>query len=974
MHVGQRAVVGGMAAVAVVASIAWLILRPSVDARLLQARRALAARNFAQAESLALSVARRSGSDPRAWMVAGQAAAAAGNWAASLQHYEQVIAGSSSERSTAAYGRGEACVQLTQYARAEREFLQSLDFDPQHDLSRRRLADLLLFTGRRHRARVLLEQLIPSPHGTWDDLFHLADVDHLVSRSAKVFAGAHEPTADPVFVSGAAFQALQDGRPAESLPLFERALQSRPDDVDALAGYGEAVWQVSPEQIPDWRKRLTPQSLKDAGVLAVLAEVAERNGRQEVACRLLARVVLQRPTSRIAWYRWGTALGRVGRSADSIQALQRAKELQQLGTWMDDLFGRRQQPSLLRRVAERLAKLDRAIEAQAWCRHALNVLPQELWAKQLMARLDANPHELTDKDTEQELQQVLKEFSPQLSDHDLESLWKPVELAGQPMPTTAETARIRFVDAAPKTGLDFTFHSARDPATPGSRIIETTGGGVGVLDYDLDGWPDLYFSQGSRMFPFPTKNPDHDRLFRNQLGLAWRDVSVAAHLEDDHFGQGVAVGDFDNDGFPDLYVANYGVNCLYHNLGDGTFADVTPQSMRQQPVWTSSCVIADLNRDGQPDLFDVTYCRGREVETRMCDKQGVPRSCSPRVFGAEADRVWINAGDGAWELTPDEVLNQPTGLGLGLVVFRPDAESPLSVFVANDEESNSWFINSSIKPGSKPAWEDRALGSGLAVDGDGQAQACMGIACDDANGDGWPDLFVTNFYHESNTLYLSQSSSLFEDRTRAAGLRAPSWEMLGFGTQFLDADLDGWPDLLVANGHIDDLTAAGEPFAMRPQCFWNRGTAFQELTAALAGECFDKPALGRGMARLDWNRDGREDAVIVNQDSPASLLTNDSKSSGHSLVLRLRGRSGARDAIGTIVRVHIGARVLTRQLTAGDGYQASNERQLVIGLGQADTADRLEIFWPDGPRQEVQDLTAGHQYLVIESQRPWRLR
>jgi len=238
----------------------------------------------------------------------------------------------------------------------------------------------------------------------------------------------------------------------------------------------------------------------------------------------------------------------------------------------------------------------------------------------------------------------------------------------------------------------------------------------------------------------------------------------------------------------------------------------------------------------------------------------------------------------------------------------------------------------------------------------------MGIACDDMDGNGAIDLFVTNFYQESNTLYAAVGSGFFEDRTRVAGLRDPSWNQLGFGTQFIDVDLDSSPDVIVANGHIDDLSMIGQPFEMPVQFFRNSSGQFSEVQ----NQIHLPPALGRAMARLDWNRDGREDVVIVNQESSARLLTNATESSGRSLSLQFRATSSARDAIGTIVKVQIGERTLTHQLTAGDGYMASNERQLVIGLGETDSIRSLEVFWPGGVQHQFTDLKVARAYLIVE--------
>lgn len=966
----RRWIVGSIGALAVTAVVVviYFVTQPTDVAKLRRARRFLAARDYSQAEALALDVAKGPGADPQAWMIAGQAAAGAGRWSESLQHYAEVNAGTVEQRASAAYGRGEACVQLARYSRAEQEFQAALQNDPKLDLARRRLADLLVFTGRKYRAAPLMEQLISTDVGTLEDLFHLGDLDHLVSRPASVFAAVSESDADPVLVMGAAFQALVDGRPEEARKLFERTLTALPNDVDALAGLGAALNSVAPDQLPAWRARLSKEAREDPGILVVLGHSAEHEQRPEVACRWYALVVTKRPTSRIAWHRLGISLSRLGRSTDAQMALERGQRLHQLGIWLNDLFGHRQELGLVRTVADEMVKLGRHAEATGWARHALTILPNQDWARQILIRVSPTAPSAGDVIAEELLSRLLRELPADTV--------AGVDHAKDPRPETAESSdgvsrRIRFRDVADSTRLEFVYRAARDQA-PGSRIIETTGGGVGVLDYDGDGWPDLYFTQGSRTFPLPADNPDRDRLFLNQRGESWRDVSIAAGIHDAQFGQGVAVGDFNNDGFPDLYVANYGVNGLYQNQGDGTFEDVTPTNLGQQTAWTSSCVIADLNGDGWPDLFDVTYCRGSDVETKLCDNGGVPRSCSPRVFGAEQDRMWLNTGDGGWDPV-EEGLDLPDGLGLGVLAFRPSPDVPLSLFIANDEVPNFWLVNNAAKQGGKPRWEDRALTGGLAVEADGQAQACMGVACDDANGDGLPDLFVTNFYQESNTLYLAANGNLFEDRTQAAGLRQPSWNMLGFGTQFIDADLDGWPDLLVANGHIDDLSSSGIPFEMPLQCFQNRDGVFRQLTVTEAGDCFARRALGRGMARLDWNRDGLEEAVIVNQESAAVLLTNVSESAGRPLVLQFRATVGARDAIGTIVRAHVGSRVLTRQLTAGDGFQASNERHLVIGVGDAETVDAVEIYWPDGSTQEIKSLAAGNQYLIVED-RPQPVR
>jgi tetratricopeptide (TPR) repeat protein len=962
-----RVIVGAGAAAALV-YCGWRGFQPSDEERLAEARTALKNRDFARAEMLARKVGERPHADGWAWMVAAEAAARDGRPEDALSYYEQIRDGDAELRGAAAYGRGEICLQLGLLGRAEQELTTALQADPDSSLAQRRLVDLFNLTGRRHRATPWLEQLLAHSVVTLEDLFHAGDPDHALSQTEPVRESVQTGTADPLLTLGVAFELLATNEPSQARELFERVLRSRPDDVDALAGLGEALLQSAPGGLPEWRERLPDRASADAAVASVLGQIAEQAGHHEQAARLYAGVVSQRPTSRIAWHRLGQCLSRTGHAADAEQALDRAQQLQQLALWLDDLFSHRNNVGLIRRVAEQLAVLGRAHESAGWAQHALGIDPDQLWAAELLAQLQRNPAGVVDATHEAALADLLRRQTAAADFADDERPIVEGAAAQAVLAAPDSTSRIGFVDAAPETGLDFVYHAARHAEHGGARIIETTGGGAGVLDCDADGWPDLYLTQGSREFPMTAAEFDADCLFRNVRGERWADVTANARLADEGFGQGVAAGDFDNDGFADLYVANYGVNRLFQNQGDGTFRDVTPAALREHPVWTSSCAIVDLNGDGAPDLFDVTYCRGADVETRLCNKDGITRSCSPRAFQSEPDRMWLNSGDGGWELADDCGLDLPDGYGLGLIVFRTDPAAPLGLFIANDEVPNYWLVNAGSATGGTPRWNDRARLSGLAVDANGQSQACMGVACDDVDGDGLPDLFVTNFYHESNTLYRALAPELYEDATRPAGLRDPGWNMLGFGTQFVDADLDSWPDLLVANGHIDDLTSLGEPFQMPLQCFRNLGRVFRELPAAEAGECFARPALGRGMARLDWNRDGREDAVVVNQESSAVLLTNESQSAGQAIVLQLRSTRGARDAIGAIVRVRAGDGMLTRQLTAGDGYQASNERQLVIGIADSRPVE-VEVCWPEGTAQRFGPLATSAEYLLLQDGR-----
>lgn len=967
----SRWLLPGLVAGAFLSAVAWwwgvIFVAPSPAERLEAARDALALGEWARAEELALSSLRADG-DRWGWIVAGEAAARSLSVGSdshavltrALAHYQS--AGANLPLTDEAQplwlastlGVAEMLIGLERWSEAEGALLAAAHIQPLRPEVMRRLADLANFSGRRDAAVPWMQKLLVTPRSSDDDLFHLGDVDHGLDLDPRLVADSEKDAADPLLMMAAAAFALGESRSADAVRLYERAITKLPDNPAAWAGLGLAVYANSPSQLPAWRDRL-PEHWRTSDPSGVpselcqpLSRLAEQTGEYPTALRFAAAEVRARPTSRVAWHRMGRLLARLGRDAEARGVDERALALMRVSLWLDDLFKHRTHADLLRRVSDQLWNLGRRDEAIAWARYALRVLPRADWAAE---RLQAPPSPPWTDPLDDLVTSILsaRDGAPAFGI----VREKRVESAATAVDPW-ENPRIRFADVAESAGLRFVHLSARDPVTPGARIVETTGGGVASLDYDRDGRVDIYLTQGGAVPPDPTQRSQSPRTGIHEVDALYRSLSngqlqnctAEARLIDEEFGQGVAAGDLDSDGFPDVYVANIGPNRVLFNLGDGTYADKTPPGIRAAPVWTSSCALADLTGDGHPELFDATYCAGRDMFSRLCGENGVVRSCSPRAFAAERDRCWVNQGDGTWAPGHDG-LDLPDGFGLGIVVFRPTREAPLSVFVANDETPNHWLVNTA-DPGRPPSWSDRALSAGLAVDSDGRPQACMGVACDDLDGDGQFDLFVTNFFHESNTLYRGLNPTLYLDDTRAARLREPGWNMLGFGTQSLDVDADGAPDLLVANGHIDDVRSEAEPFEMPLQLFHNESGVYREVPAREAGPAFERRSLGRGMARLDWNQDGLDDAVVVNQHSPAQLLENRTSLAGSRITVELTGTVSARDAVGTIVVARFGNRTLSRQRTSGDGFQASNEPRIGIGVGDYVGPVELTIHWPQG--------------------------
>lgn len=671
-------------------------------------------------------------------------------------------------------------------------------------------------------------------------------------------------------------------------------------------------------------------------------------------------------------YKYGLALQRVGRIEDALDALANSRRLEDLYREVYVLARNSRQPGpqlakQLREIGKLLVDLNQPQAAIPWLEQALQFSPRDLLTRQQLQRA-------------LKLQTVLARNSSKKATAATGNENRPTSLSAQvdhhlpqaPTPRTDKPdvddwATIQLDDRHVSAGIDFQYFNG---ATGGKYLLETTGGGVAVLDYDGDGWPDLYFPQGCRI-PVDLQDDTHiDRLFRNRGDGTFSDVTAQAGLGDRGYSQGCSAADFDNDGDPDLVVANWGRNTCYRNNGDGTFTDVTADCSLVGDEWSSSVAFADLDRDGNLDLYVVNYLSDPLKTCRTPD--GRIATCHPGNSTGVQDRVYRNTGDGRFEdVTEQAGFLATDGKGLGIMIADLDDDGWMDVYVANDGVPNYLYQNQIEQHAGSMHFAETGIVSGAGVSGEGLAQAGMGIACADFDDDNRPDLYVTNFLGEVNTLYLNEGGLQYRDATRAADLALATSPVLGFGTQAIDFDLDGHPDLVVANGHIDDFRYRGEPWKMRPQLFQNRGNRrFVDVTDE-CGDYFAGEYLGRGVARLDYNRDGLPDAVVVHQDRPVAILQNKTRVN-HRLVLNLRGTQSNRDGIGARLTLHYGDRTQTVQTVGGDGFLASNERKLVIGVGSAVQVDTLEIRWPGGLQETWHDLPVDHEIMLLEN-RPGHL-
>lgn len=525
---------------------------------------------------------------------------------------------------------------------------------------------------------------------------------------------------------------------------------------------------------------------------------------------------------------------------------------------------------------------------------------------------------------------------------------------------------IRFVDVAADVGLDFRHHS---PLTPERHLHLFMGSGVGWLDYDGDGWPDLFAAQGAA---FPrTKATDSalsDQLFRNRQGQ-FTSVAAPAGIQDFEYSMGVAVGDFDNDGFADLFVSAYGPNSLYHNNGDGTFTKVDDQPILADPRFGASCTWADIDADGDLDLYVTNYLKLDPENYPLCSHQELgkryPGGCHPRYQQHEHDQLLRNNGDGTFSDISQEsgILAETPRAGLGVVLCDFDDDGDTDFYVANDTVNNQLWVND-----GKGAFVDDALLMGVAVNGFGVAEAGMGVVSGDIDRDGLMDLFVTNYFNETNTFYRNDRLA-FTDVTAEFGLAAPSKQRLGFGTSLFDADNDGALDIFVANGHVQSYPPELDrkaPFAQLQQFYHNvEGRRFEEVSTS-CGPYFQQPRVGRSSAVADFNKDGRADLAVLHLNDRLALLRNETAATDNRATFHLVGRTSNRDAIGARVVSKVGDRTSVQFCQGSQGYLSSDFRRVCVALGSENQVDSIQIRWPSGITETWSSFVAGEDYVLRE--------
>lgn len=535
----------------------------------------------------------------------------------------------------------------------------------------------------------------------------------------------------------------------------------------------------------------------------------------------------------------------------------------------------------------------------------------------------------------------------------------------------------RFREIGKESGFDFQRY---DDIKGQRRILEVNGGGAAIFDFDQDGWLDIFMSNGCRL---PLSNDTGEtpgKLFRNHKAMNFQDCSEESAVRQFGFCYGCAVGDANEDGFEDLYLTAYGGNQFWINHGDGTFSEVAKDTGTLTGAWGSSAAFADLNGDQCLDLYVVNYLDESDENPHLCPEPSSPDGyvgCSPAIFSGVPDTLFLSDGAGGYiNASVEAGLHDLPGKGLGVVIADFGGDNRPEIYVANDGEPNYLLIiePSDIVHGRIPGirLRDDATAANVALNEHGYAQASMGVAAADFDRSGTLDLFLTHFFGDTNTLYLNRTEDnnfAFEDATRPSRLGPPSRSVLGFGVASIDIDNNGWNDLLIANGHVDDRTwvKASQPFRMLPQVFENmRAGTFREASA-VAGGYFQKPRLGRGLAVGDLDRDGLLDAVVSHQLDSSVILKNETECQD-STILRLVGTSSCRTPFGASLQVSECMPAMHQQLISGGSFQAASANEIHFG-DTGTTGLALKITWPDGFTESIQLPGRGH-WIIREHSKP----
>ncbi len=914
--------------------------------------RHLAAKQFAKARDRLVPLSAQRPRDGEALYLLGVCESELGRDAEARAFWERVAPGSAS------YGRAGVALarqvlQRHQFAEAETFMSRALgDEGPHAKEARETLVMLWKIEGRYEEARRLVSEAAgsyPDVIGLLRELAQLASiVPYTLDRVREGLDTAEKtsPNDDRVWL-GRANLATRTGRFDEADQWLTKCEAKRPDDAAVVRA--RLQWAIARDDEPAARfaaRRLPDGAIDPVEVLRLIAWFSARARDDREESTALKALLDIEPADFRALERLAELEYRGGRYESAAQYREKKAELERSKAEYDILLFLPDAATRSKRLAQLAEVLSRDREARLLWDLTRRRLPADPEAAKVLASPRIGGRQIQAKLGLADLRRLVAREGPTSS---------------RPTDRTMSGTDPVFAEGASAAGLVFTFDNG---ATSIHHLPETMSGGLALLDYDGDGWVDVYGVQGGP-FPPPPGAKCGDRLFRNRGDGTFEDRTEASGIAamPGGYGHGVTVADYDNDGHPDLFVTRWRSYALYRNRGDGTFEDKTEAAgLGGSRDWPTSAAFADFDNDGDLDLYVCHYLDWDSEHPQPCWDERKQRYvyCGPPRFRSLPDHLFRNDGGRFVDVTQEAGIVDPHGQGLGVLTCDFDGDGLIDIFVANDQSANYLFRNL-----GGLRFEEVGAVSGVAGSAEGQYQAGMGVALGDPNGDGLPDIAVTNFYNEGTTFYQALGKGLFSDHTRETGLLATTRYLLGFGVAFLDANGDGLLDIASTNGHVDDFRP-DEPYEMPALLLLGTAAGKWVDRTERAGPGWKVPRLGRGLAIGDIDNDGRPDVVILPQNAPLALLRNRTDG-GRRLTLRLEGGPSNRDAIGARVTVTVSGARRNFWRFGGGSYQSSHDPRLMIGLGDADQADEVEVVWPSGRTSRFGPLRAGTGNLLMES-------
>ncbi len=866
--------------------------------------------------------------------------------------------------------------ELKQWDEAETLLQRAMELSPDQPVLYRRMALLLNQQGRHFESAAYLKQLLRLQSITEEELYGLHSLCEPFVQSDPMLAADQQ-----LAVDGLAKARLLwfQGDLEQARLLTEREYRAKPSDPSISAFLGRIFAELQDQAAVDgWLLTLDKklvgsvesdsstsslsQALQESSVALkdlpdywyAMGLIEQSRGKRESAIRCFLQSVDLDPTDRFSYLRLSQLLSQVGRSENARIAQQRFDDLARVDYV---LTGLSRTDDEMYEVCQLLERLHREDEAFAWQR----IIGSTQTAQRSNGTDSIKSLRKSGNDVEARRMQ--------LCDLSIDDWPLPLQAQSRQLDEAAVTQpslagmNVQWREVAMGVGLTYRYRPSHSHSVEQLNFHETNGGGIGILDFDNDGWPDVFFTQGDCDYPDAAQSPNGE-LYRNLEGKAFEAIGVNALVADRRYGQGVTIADLNQDGFDDVLVANIGLNSIYINQTDGTFgrSDIAPE-ITSGSQWTTSIACGDLDGDQLPEVVEVNYVDDPLAFQATCQGDAPVLACNPQRYRQASNRMLSFKKDATWELMTD-LQGQRGNYGYAVVIGNFDRQQGNELFITNDTDANQYWTHRLDDRSFTEAAVLRGCAFGLL----GNAESCMGVAAADFNRDGLLDIHVTNFTDEPSDLYLQTLAGYFENRFSAYQLGQATRPEMGWGTVAEDFNNDGWVDLAVLNGGLYFYHSGKERYEMRPQFFAGAPNRFTKLSAEDLGDNYwDRPALGRSVVKWDWNRDGKVDLLASHLDQPVALLENVSRQSNW-LQLELIGTVSERDAIGAVATITCGTDKWTGFVLGGDGYLSKSEARLHFGISSYSMIDSLEIQWPSGEGSTWNQLRANHSYLCIEGE------